>query len=216
MLRHTPQYAGDLRLLLELVSCGQHLRGEHRTRLDAAEIAMRDFRTGPPAYASTAMRCQREAGPAAAHVETGQQWSGTRKPVAYRPIFVAQIGHQLPAVSRAVLPGAGEMREDAPLLRVPAKHGIEVDRLPAQVPESRLNSLKRQSAQQQEEVLPTVAARSVELAGPKRDIETAVVARAQIELKLGEDTQAVQARNRVQILRQQQRAGRRKRKRMVQ
>ena len=95
-----------MRLLFELVARGERLRSEDRPRLNAAEVAMRNFSAGRPAEAIAGVGDKIERCRLVAQIEAGKHRGGAREAVADVPVLVAKISGKLPAVFGAALEGA--------------------------------------------------------------------------------------------------------------
>ena len=121
MLRHPPQCARHLRLLLQFEALGQHIRRENHSRHDAAEVTMGSLHTGRPAQSFTGMRGKVKSQCLATQVKTSQGWSCPRKRIPQCPVFVPEIRNNLVAVFGTVFEGAGELREYASLLWGPTE-----------------------------------------------------------------------------------------------
>src|SRR5260370_6809051 len=121
------------------------------------------------------------------------------------------MGDDRVAVFGATLEGAGKLREDAPFLRVPAEHGLEVDGFMAKIVVLGMDAKKRQSAQEQEGCFPLGAAESVAFLAAEPDVEPVICfARPEIELVAREDPQSSDARIGGEKFRQLQGGGPRK------
>ncbi len=154
---------------------------------------MRDFSARGPSEALTGVRGKVKSQLLAAHVEAGEHRGRAGEAVAHRPVFAAEVRVQIPAVFRAALEGAGDLGEDAAFLRVPAKHGDEVDRFAAQVVELRVDFLKRKTLKEEEQRFQFAVAEAVQLMAAKDDVEVAVAARVEVEVVLRKDAQAANA-----------------------
>src|SRR5215472_844964 len=142
MLRHAPQCARYLRLLLELETLGQQLPCENCSWHHGTEVTMGGFRTGRPAQSSAGVREKVKSQCLATQVKACQRWSRPRKRIPQCPVFVPEICSNLVAVFGTVFEGAGELRKYASLLWVPTEQRHDIDRFMMQVEELRFDAVK--------------------------------------------------------------------------
>ena len=94
---------------------------------------MGNFRTRGPVPPSAGVRRKTKSQHLATQVEAGERRRRRRERIDDDPVFVAQISRDLVPVLGTALEGAGELRQDSPFLRIPAKHGHEIDGFMAKV-----------------------------------------------------------------------------------
>ena len=110
--------------------------------------------------------------------------------------------------------GPEKCSEDAALLRVPAKHRIEVDGFAMQVIELRIDLLERELPERRGTALPALLSPKPSSSRARKTRSNLPSGRAlEIEVELGKDAQAAKTRVGIEKLRQRERAGRAKRRR---
>ena len=169
-----------------------------------------------PTEAITGVRSEIELQPLVADIEAGENRSWADEAVADAQFSSRRSVDRSPAIFGAALERSGELREDAAFLRVPAKDGIEVDRVAMQVIELRIDFLKRKSLKEKDECFKFAVAEAVEFVRAKDDVEFAIAASVEIEMVLRKDAQAVNPRASVAKSRSVSNGGRRKSESVIQ
>src|SRR6202035_5816948 len=114
----------------------------------AAKITVRNFHSSGPSPAAAFERREFRGDSVTSQIQAPQQRRWPLKRVADIPVFAAQANIQPVAKFGIRLEWPGEFSGNAPLLRVPAIHGNEIDGLMPQIVKFRRNGQERQLAKE--------------------------------------------------------------------